>query len=85
MRKQDFVKLVMYVTSKQMDVYEADKLIACKVMMKNDPKECMIHICDEDNTYDFTFYEHDDYHNSKFEIDFLFDKIFNTNKNEDRN
>lgn len=82
MRAQDFRKLVRYVVEKQMALYDADKLIACKVMMKNDPNECMIHICNDMLSSDFTFFEHDDYHNSKFEIDFLFEKIFNTDKNE---
>lgn len=86
MRKQDFVKLVMYVTSKQMSIYDADKLIACRLFIKNDPKECDIHITDADNSLDFQFFEYSDYDHCKFEIDELFNKILNKQtNNEDRN
>lgn len=76
MRPQDFRKLAMYVTDKQRSLYDAGKLVTCTVFMKNDPNECKIHICDDKESKDFTFFEHDDYHNSKFEIDEIF-KLLN--------
>lgn len=72
MRKQDFRKLVKHVSDKQQAIYDANKLIACNVFIKNDPNECKIHICDDKVVYDFSFFEHDEYEMAKFEIDQIF-------------
>lgn len=78
MRPQDFIKLIKYVSDKQQQIFNADKLISCNIFMKNDPKECFIHISDENKKLDFTFFEYDDYYNSKYEIDEIF-KMLNKN------
>ena len=75
MRPHDFRKLTKYVNERQEEIFDVKEIVACTVFMKNDPKECRIHITDADNSLDFTFFEHDDYHNSKFEIDHIFNKI----------
>ena len=71
MRPQDFRKLVRYVVEKQQAIYDLQKLLSFNVHMKNDPNECHLHISDDSNTMNFAFFEHDDYHNTKFEIDEL--------------
>lgn len=78
MRRQDFIKLAGYTAGKLALIFEANSLLSGRVFMKNDPFECDLHICDDKRSWDFTFFEHDDYHNSKFEID----NIFHTIKNE---
>lgn len=75
MRIQDFKKLVQYVTEKQMSIFFMNNLAACSIFMKNDPNECRLHICNDTDSYDFTFFVHDDYESSKFEIDTIFKAI----------
>ena len=72
MRQQDFRKLVKHVCEKQQSIYDANKLVACKVFIKNDPNECDIHIIDSESSLGFQFFEHSDYDHCKFEIDQLF-------------
>lgn len=43
--------------------------------MKNDPNEYRLHICNDTDSYDFTFFVYDDYESSKFEIDTIFKAI----------
>lgn len=76
MRKQDFKKLVKYLSEKQNESIELQKIVFFFVSVKNDPKECRFHVSDENYSKDFTFFEHDDYSNSKFEIDSAIKEIF---------
>jgi hypothetical protein len=75
MRKQDFVKLAGYVAGKMTIMFEINSLLSGRVFMKNDPFECDIHICDDKQNWDYVFFEHDDYHNAKFDIDRIFEEI----------
>ena len=77
MRRQDFIKLASYTSMKLTDIFGISSLMSGRVFMKNDPMECDLHICDDKRSWDFTFFEHDDYHNSKFEIDNIFHIIKN--------
>ena len=58
-------------------VKELDQLLDLASDIEKNPEK-YAHICDDKRSWDFTFFEHDDYHNSKFEID----NIFHTIKNE---
>ena len=75
MRKQDFIKLAGYTAGTLATIYEMNSLLSGRVFMKNDPFECYLHICDDKQTWDYVFFEHDDYHNAKFEIDTIFTEI----------
>ena len=75
MRSQDFTKLLRYIHEKQQSIYDMTNLLSFNVYVKNDPKECKICISNDLQTNDFTFFEHDDYHSTKFEIDNIFMKL----------
>ena len=77
MRKQDFIKLAGYTAGTLATIYEMNSLLSGRVFMKNDPFECDLHICDDKQTWDYVFFEHDDYHNAKFDIDNIFIEIKN--------
>lgn len=86
MKRQDFIKLVNFTGDKLVLILEMNSLLSGSVFIKNDPCECKLHICNEDKTWDFSFFEHDNYHNSKFEIDIIFQQIKDLYlNNENRN
>lgn len=75
MKRQDFIKLVNFTGDKLILIFEINSLLSGNMFIKNDPCECKLHLSNEDQTWDFTFFEHDDYHNSKFELDNIFHTI----------
>ena len=75
MRKQDFIKLAGHTAAKMTLMFEINSLLSGRVFMKNDPFECDIHVCNESKTWDYVFFEHDDYEGVKFDIDRMFQEI----------